>query len=359
MISISNTVSTYGSNLLRRQTVSDLTNQLAKAEYEVTTGLLQNVFGELGARAAQSLTLRSQMASAEAFVDSNTLLANRMEVTATALGTMRDIAQEFLDVAIANRDAPGSTVESLQMLAQSTIGQLIATTNTTFQGSALFSGTTTNATSLQGWDEVNDASGLSPADVLAGIVGTGPTTEAEAEAMIAQLDAVFSSDASAGTSGYETTFYNGTDLLDESGAANDRLSARIDTGTEVEYGIQANDTAFTELMQGLAMIASTDPATIDDEDAYNTWMTKAVDLISSGISGLLETETALGGQQARVESLIEVQQSRIDLYNSQVLDLEGVDEYEAATRLTTLQTQLQASYQVTSLMNSLSFLNYM
>ncbi|MBY6093040.1 flagellin [Maritimibacter alkaliphilus] len=359
MISISNSVSTYGSNLLRRQTVTDLTNQLMKAEYEVTTGLLQDVYGELGARSAQSLTLRSQMATAESFVDSNTLLANRMEVTADALGALRETAQEFLDAAIVNRDSKGSTVETLQMLAKTTQGQLVATANTTYQGAALFSGTATDTTSLQAWDQVNAASGLSPADVMSGIVGTGPTTTAEAEAMIAQLDAVFSSDASAGTSGYETTFYNGTDLLDETGAPNDRLTARIDTGTEISYGVQANDRAFTQLMQGLAMIATTDPAAIDDEDAYEAWMTKAVDMISAGVSGVLELETELGGQQNRVATMIETQESRIDLYNSQILDLEGVDEYEAATRLTTLQTQLQASYQVTSLMNSLSFLNYM
>ena len=52
-------------------------------------------------------------------------------------------------------------------------------------------------------------------------------------------------------------------------------------------------------------------------------------------------------------------EARIDIYQSRVLDLEGVDSYEAATRISLLETQLQATYAVTARLSQLSFLNYM
>ena len=39
--------------------------------------------------------------------------------------------------------------------------------------------------------------------------------------------------------------------------------------------------------------------------------------------------------------------------------MEGVDPYEAATRLSALETQLQASYAVTARLSRMSFLNFL
>ena len=41
------------------------------------------------------------------------------------------------------------------------------------------------------------------------------------------------------------------------------------------------------------------------------------------------------------------------------MNLEGVDQYDAATRLTQLQNQLDSSFAVTARLSRLSFLNYL
>ena len=107
------------------------------------------------------------------------------------------------------------------------------------------------------------------------------------------------------------------------------------------------------------MIAATDPAEIADPEAYRIWFGAAVNAVSDGISGILDMETRLGTQQQVVEQTLSMQRDRQDLYNGQVLSLEGVDPYEAATRLSSLQTQLEATYAVTSRLSRLSFLNFM
>jgi flagellar hook-associated protein 3 FlgL len=44
--------------------------------------------------------------------------------------------------------------------------------------------------------------------------------------------------------------------------------------------------------------------------------------------------------------------------NTQIATYENVDPYEAATRMTALQTQLQASYSVTARLAELTIMNY-
>jgi flagellar hook-associated protein 3 FlgL len=44
---------------------------------------------------------------------------------------------------------------------------------------------------------------------------------------------------------------------------------------------------------------------------------------------------------------------------TQISNYESVDPYEAITRMNSLETQLQASYQVSSRLSSLSILNYL
>ena len=60
-----------------------------------------------------------------------------------------------------------------------------------------------------------------------------------------------------------------------------------------------------------------------------------------------------------LERTMTAQEDRVAVYESRVLALESVDPYEAASRVSTLQSQLQASYAVTSRLANLSILNFM
>jgi flagellin-like hook-associated protein FlgL len=54
----------------------------------------------------------------------------------------------------------------------------------------------------------------------------------------------------------------------------------------------------------------------------------------------------------------EAHSETLTLLESQILDVEDVDSYEAVSRFQTLQSQLQASYQTTSLIRNLSLTNF-
>lgn len=350
-------ISTLQSTLARQRMALQVTQEMATAEKEAATGLRADVFRQLGARAATSVSLRNQIDRSEAFVSSNRLLEGRLDATNLALSEIRDAGGEFLSLAIGNRDSPTATASEVQNAARAALNRIIATTNLRYQGKAVFSGVEDSENALTTWKGTSPT-GQSPEEVFAQIVGDGPRTVAEAETIIADIDSVFDNSHADPNRHFEGMFYRGASATLSDGTPNERVAARIDDGATLDHGVQANDTAFTELLRGLAMLASTDISEIDDPDAYKIFVGSALDGVSRGLTEVLSTQTRLGSQQKLLDRTITGQEDLVHVYESRVLDLEGVDPYEAATRLTQLQTQLQSSYALSARLANLSLLDF-
>ena len=278
----------------------------------------------------------------------------------SALGGVRDIVQHFLEVSINYREGVRPTGAVLQDAARAAYEQIVAIMNTPYEGTQLFAGIDSVGPTLQPWAEANPASMLSPEDVMVAIVGGAITDAADASAKVGETALVFASaNTAAPGANFETTFFNGAPLEVSPGVPSPRLSALIDTATSLNYGVQANDPAFTETLMGLAMIASVDPSQINDPAAYDTWMGAAIDAVGRGNELLVATETQLGGRSQLLTNTLERQNDRADLYQRQLKELEGVDQFEAASRVTALSTQLEATYAITARLSRLTFLNYL
>jgi flagellar hook-associated protein 3 FlgL len=354
------TMSTLTAAKFRRETVSDIQTRLNAASQELSTGRKADIHADLGLRSSELLAVRSSAARNEGFLSGNRLLANKMETMAASMAGVRKTLQAFVEVAITNRGAPGPTVQQVTAAARAAYDQVVAQVNAPFQGAQLFAGTDSRGQALQSWGQAHGTTGLSPRDVLAGIVGGGLVDAADAAAKFAEVDLVFASaNAGAPQTNFEASFYNGTPRLDAMANPSPRISARIDEATVLAYGVQANDPAFTRALKGLAMFASVDPATLADSGAYEVWIGAAIDELASGIDGIIVAEGLLGTQQGTLEDTILRQQDRGDLYARHIGLLETVDPYEAATRVTELSTQLEAAYAVTARISRLSFLDYM
>ncbi|GHF36264.1 flagellin N-terminal helical domain-containing protein [Seohaeicola zhoushanensis] len=354
MADLLSNISTLQSSLARRREVARLTIGMSKAEKEVTTGLRADLFRDLGQRAAESVRLRNIVARNEGYIASNKLLNGRMEITSIAMSEMRQVADDFLALAVSGAN-PGDAISSeLQANARYAIERIVTQANTVYQGSHIFAGIDQDRKPMQGWTQTSAATGLSPEDVMTSVIGAGPASLADVATITAEVNAVF--DGTHATAGYtyEGTFYNGT-----AAATGQRVEARIGEGVTVSHGIQANDDGFTELMKGLSMLASIDVSKITDEATYGAYLDAAVQSISMGSQKLLGAEASLGSTQALVEETIERHEKVNDVYAIRMVDLEGVDAYEAATRLSMLQTQLEASYAVTARLSSLTFLNFL
>lgn len=353
------TISTMQLNLTARTYVAEATRALHDASQELSTGVKSDLYGELGARTAQLLSLRASEEETQAYISTNDILDSKLEAMLTATEAVREDTQGVLEISLVNASTTATGAEMLQEQAGAALESVIGALNTSFNGDYLFAGLDSDTVPLTRWSEVNDDTGTSPAAVLDGIVGSGPTTVAEAETMIAEIDAFFASANASAADNFEGTFYSGTPLVDGSGNEPGRVTAFVDEGQAVEYGVQANDGGFRDILKGLAMLAVIDVSEISDTATYSRWMDEVNEALSGGLEGALDASTAIGFNQ----QVVETAQSRLEdislVQTTQISDYESVDPYEAATMVETLETQLEASYTITARLASLSLLNYL
>lgn len=357
---LSTRISSYQANYFLKSNVSQATIDLQKAGQELSTGRRADMFGDLGARAGVAITMRAREENTQAYITSNEVLENKLTAMLTSVDAIRDAVDDVLQTAILNKESKSTGTDSLQAQARAAIEIVMGTLNTSFNGEHLFGGVTSDVQPMTRWDEANSTTGVSPSDVFSSIVGTGPNSTGDAATMIADLDQIFDSTYTTNASfNFEATFFAGTPLLDGLGDPNERIAARIDEGQALEYGVQANDVGLRDIIKGLGMLASVDFDTMTDEDAYSDWMDGVVDALANGLDDTLEVSANIGFNQQIVDTAITRLEDMSTVQLSQINTYESVDTYEAATRMTALETQLQASYSVSSRLSGLTILNWL
>ena len=336
--------STLYSNLLRRNTNAELQTRLATAEQELSTGVKSDIYKSLGVGASEALALNATLERDAAQIAANGLLGSRIDRMSSAIGAIRDGVGPAMELALANSVADSGAADGIRVMARAALDTLVNQANATHAGAALFAGAAGDARALSPWDAAANG-GQTPQQAVEAITGGSIDSLADAEAKFAELDALFSGD------GFDGLFYGGS--------GDGRQSVGIGDGERVSFGASASDPAFREVLQGLSMLVSVDPAGITDDEAYDAWVGTAASRIAEGMAGLLDSQTQLDAASAQVEASSARLKDREVVYSTRVDALVGVDSYEAATSITALETQLQASYAVTARLSQLSFLNFM
>ncbi len=339
--------STLYSNLLRRNTNAELQTRLSQAEQELSTGVKTDIYKSLGTAASEALALNASLERDAAQIVSNNLLAGRLESMSGAIAAIRETVQPAMELALANGTSAGGTVDGLHGEARMALDALISQANATHAGMSLFSGTAHDQQALTPWEIASSTTGEPPSAAFEAILAAGLETEADVTARIAEIDALFDN--------ADGSF----DALFGFDSAATGLSASIGDGETVRLDVQANDPAFRDVVQGLAMLAAIDATEISDSAAYGKWVAAASAKMTAGMEGLLDSQVRLDSAAARIETVNTRMQDRAVLYATRVDELVGVDSYQAATDITALETQLQASYAVTARLSQLSFLNFM
>ncbi len=158
---------------------------------------------------------------------------------------------------------------------------------------------------------------------------------------------------------------------------------RADENSEFKYTALANESSLRDIIVALAVIGNEDlppivnvyedgtfpgvpdatgaPGLTAEEQQNNFY--QLFDAVKSRVSDSIDEidQTRFRLETVRVQ-LNETKEAHIDqreLLQNTVSSIEDVDINEVAVRLTTLQTQLQASYQVTSLTQNLSLANFL
>ncbi len=175
-------------------------------------------------------------------------------------------------------------------------------------------------------------------------------------------------------SGYET----GTDLLVDwytgTGGSDDPRSdkvVQIDDNVRVEYGARANEPAFSEQLQNLAVFVAADFIAQNPDDAESEGVAKsyyaslagksdeALSFAGDRNSGIQRVASEMAVVNTTVKRTSERQQQASLTYHNTLTSLENVDETEVGVEIAVLQTSLDASFQATSILLNLTITDFL
>lgn len=275
-------------------------------------------------------------------------------------GTTLPAAGDTVTITLGLRDGTSTT---LTLTASSTTPPTGSTTQ--FQIGATAADTATNlratlAAAVGGSAATTLAA--SSASVASQDFFAGSKTVAFAPRRVDTANGGFVSDPGAATAKKTVIWYKGDDT-----AADPRSTATVQASATrtLDIGVQANEAPIRKVLAGIAMVAAENftGAASGSTDAvrFTAVSDRATTLLGttadqSGIAGL-SSDLGLAASDL-ADAKTQNRTTRAALQSS----LDGVDTVSAETvtaQLLQLQTQLQASYQVTSMLSKLSLVNYL
>ena len=163
----------------------------------------------------------------------------------------------------------------------------------------------------------------------------------------------------AGTAANTVIWYTGETGTDP---ARSTATAKIDQSLSVSYGARANEDALRTLVQNVATLAAvsispTDPNGVGLSSELDQRLT--ANLGAPGTQTVTDIESDLASAQTSLKAAKDRHQQANSTLNDFLQQIEGVSNEDVGARLLTLQTRMQASMQVTSMLSQLSLVNFL
>jgi flagellar hook-associated protein 3 FlgL len=348
-----NYISTLMLSSSLRSSITNNQSALSKASKEATTGRFADVGLELGTGTGRDVALRAELSFADQLVDTNELVAGRLDVTQNRVTQLGTTASDFLKNLIAARDAD-SGARIILPSASANLQDLIGALNVSYNGSYLFGGTNTQAQPITDYVAGSASKAKLDADFLSappagfGFSQTDPGVSTITPTQMQNfLDTTF--DAEFTDPAWNTNWSSATDQT---------LSSRISTTEVVDSSVSANESGFRKLAEAYTMLTDLGNMNLS-KDTFQVVVDKAISLVSGAINDLAVLGGSVGSIQQRVSGATDKLNIQKDILNDQVVKMEAVDPAEASVRVNTLQTQIQTALALTSQLQKISLINYL
>lgn len=307
--------------------ITQMRAQIADRAQEATTGLQADLVAHLDGQLDQALI--GDQAIRENTEDQTRLQLReiRLSIQDSTMTAVRGLSEGLqLEMAAATGLSDVARQDAVASTAKQALSDVLLRLNARHGERFLFSGDATSTAPFADADTL-----LSDLKTIA----AGAADEAD---FAAQVQTYFDDPAG----GFQTSFYQGAQTASDPDA------------------VLANQEAFSDVLQGLAVLAL---ANRNEGIAFaqpgNSALDQALDRLERGRTGLVTTQSEVGLRQASLETEQAVLQREETLLTAAFRDLAGKDQYEAATQLKDLETNLEASYILTSRLSNLSLLNYL
>lgn len=333
-----------------RLTIRQAQNQMTKATMEATTGVYADIGVSLGGSAAKSVDFSREVDRIASIKASNSIVGARMESSQLGLSKMKDVGDGLVSklTALQGSKDPGSITVAIQS-ATSALSTMMDTANTMVNGEYLFSGINTDVQPLTDKTTATSAAIVTQLNTYATGLGKAVSdlTGAEMTTFI--------------TTTVEPMFNqaNWTDpTTGWSQASSQNMTSRISNSEVVESSTNANSEGMRYFALASVMTSALLGQTLSS-DAMTAVTSKAITYTTKATSGLVTQASQIGLSQERVKKSNDALDAQSNIIKNKLVDLQGVDPYEASTLVKTLETQLETAYTIVSKIQQLSLVNYL
>lgn len=342
-------VSTQALANATRRSVMQMQSELATLQKEVTTGRAADIGLALGARTGQTVALRQEMATLQTLMDSNAVAGSRLSTTQAILGEISADAQTFLGILIDAKSDPGSAAVT-RAHAGEQLASLIGKLNSAQNGEYLFAGVNTNVKPVADYADPGSAAKQAVANAFLARFGFPQTDPAASGITAADMQDFLDTDFSA-------LFDDPAWPANWSTASDQSISSRISTSQTVPTGATANDAAMRKLAMLYTMVSDLGLSGLS-ADAYGAVIETATGLLGGVIQGVTSTQAQLGYSEQAIADANDRMSIQKDVLEKHIGELEGVDPYEASTRISSLLTQIETAYALTARIQRLSLIDF-
>jgi len=320
-------------NILARQG-ADLRGQVQRASQEVATGRHADIGQTLRGDLSPLLAVDASLARLAAYKSTAADAAFQTATQQSAIAGLSQLAAGITVTLMASRDFPTpAQIDASAADAKGRLASAMGLLNSQASGRAVFSGVATDTVPLG-----------ATADLLAALetAAAGATTAGQVEAAV---NGWFADPLGFGT------FYQGGAALS---------AAPIAPGEVAEISTTAMDPAIRDTLAGFAMAALLDRGLLAGNAEERARLAQtAGQTLHRGEDARIALAARIGSVEAQIEAARTRNSAEATSLGILRSDIGSADPYEAATRLQTVQSQLESLYLVTARVSRLSLTEYL
>jgi flagellar hook-associated protein 3 FlgL len=315
---------------------TDLKTGLYRLAGELSSGEVADRASALGGDTSRFSGIEHSLRVLETYGQATRETALTLTSMQTTLGAFDERrAALSSDLLTVSESSPSHLVNELAQQAGGTFQDLVSSMNTRVADRTLFAGAAVDGSAL-----VDSETMLSD---LVAAVGTSTTISD----IVTTVEAWFEDP----NSGFATSGYVG-----DSGDPQTRI---LNETASVDLDARADDPAVRDVLKSAALAALADRLSgLSDSDRGELLFESGVQL-QSAASGVAQLQSRIGFAEQSVERASVENTAQIAALTIQRNDSVGVDPFEAATALQSLQIQLETHYAITARLSRLSLVEYL
>ncbi len=335
---MANRISNMGQNLQNINRMKNIQVQMAQYQQQISTGVKHDRFMNYGADTLYIQRYRTELTKIDGYMYNINNAQSNIEQVMNSLDEINKQAGNVLSaISIQLPKGDEYDLKSIAAVAETTLQILQSNINSKIGERYLFSGSATDSKPYE-----NPASG-----------------EANIQALSADwLNGTLTNDQFMASMNGLTDSQLGFSLGVQSAKG---VYARIDDSLEVEYTSLANSGGIKDVMTGLIALTklkqpdeTTDMATKDD---FFKLVDQVYKQIQGGVEKIRQNSADISAASVTINTMKTQHTQDKQNFLKTMENVESVDTAEAVVKFQALQTQLQASFQVTAMISQLSLAN--